>query len=106
MKWIACLVVAMGCQRGADAPTSDYAKDVETLCECMTRSGADKVDPDARTLTIANWLAANLKTPDARTFLVQIQPLVGNAKANALEAEARRVGLGGCALAAEWRTPQ
>lgn len=106
MKWIACLVVVLGCQRGADAPTSDYTKDVEALCDCMSRSGADKVDPDARALTIANWLAANLKTPDARTFLVQIQPLVGDAKADALEAEARRVGLPGCALAREWRTPR
>jgi hypothetical protein len=117
MKWIACLLVAaLGCQRGDNdkkpPPVSsvrtaapDYAKDIESLCESMTRSGADKIAPDARTLTIANWLAANLVTAESRKFLVEIQPLVGEAKAQALEAEARRVGLPGCALAAEWRTP-
>ena len=71
----------------------------------MTRSGADRIDEEARALTIANWLGANLKTDESRKFLVQIQPLVGEPKATALETEARRVGLPGCALAAEWRTP-
>lgn len=117
MKTIACLVLALalGCQQGdratpsptatapAAAPSSDYARDIEALCEVATRSGADATD--ARTLTIANWLAANLKTPESRTFLVKIQPLGGEAKAQALETEAKRVGLAGCALAAEWRTP-
>jgi len=118
MKTIACLLIAvLGCQRGdgdkpapgasvvAAAPGSPYAKDIEALCESVTRSGADKIEPEARTLTIANWLAANLTTPESRKFLVQIQPLVGEAKAAALESEAKRVGLAGCALAAEWRTP-
>ena len=123
MKMLACLlVVALGCQSGnADkpapaksvgsaapgsaAPGSPYAKDIEALCESMTRSGANAIEPEARTLTIANWLAANLTTPESRKFLVQIQPLVGEAKAAALEGEAKRVGLSGCALAAEWRTP-
>jgi hypothetical protein len=117
MKWIACLlVVALGCQRGDNenkpAPVSsvrtaapDYAQDIDSLCQSVTRSGADKIEANARTLTIANWLAANLKTPESRKFLVEIQPLVGEAKAQALEAEAKRVGLGTCALAAEWRTP-
>ena len=36
-------------------------------------------------------------------FGTRIQPLTGNDKADALEAEARRVGHDGCALAAEWR---
>jgi hypothetical protein len=34
---------------------------------------------------------------------VRIAPLTGEPKAKALEAEARRVGLGSCALAAAWR---
>lgn len=119
MKAIACclLVVALGCQRGegdkpapattaaSTAPGSPYAKDIAALCESVTRSGADKIEPEARTLTIANWLAANLTTAESRKFLVEIQPLVGEAKAAALESEAKRVGLSGCALAAEWRTP-
>jgi hypothetical protein len=119
MKSIACLLVAMlGCQRGdsdksagkavpvpAESEAALYAKDIEALCESVTRSGADKIEPEARTLTIANWLAANLTTADSRKFLVEIQPLVGEAKAAALDSEAKRVGLSGCALAAEWRTP-
>jgi hypothetical protein len=97
-----------GCQRTESStppPASDYAQDIAALCDSVKRSGADQVDEDARALTIANWLGTNLKTPESRKFLVQIQPLVGEAKATALETEARRVGLAGCALAAEWRTP-
>jgi len=118
MKWFACLVVAsLGCQSGAgDAPASGqsvraappgsgYAKDIEALCESVVRSGADKIEPEARTLTNPNWLAANLTTPESRQFLVRIQPLVGDAKASALDGEAKRVGLTGCSLATEWRSP-
>ena len=115
-KWFACLlVVCLGCQKGeGDAPASGqsvraappgsgYAKDIEALCDVIARSGAP--DDDSRTMLIANWLAANLTTPESRQFLIKIQPLQGEAKANALEAEAKRVGLSGCALAAEWRKP-
>jgi hypothetical protein len=107
------LLVLAGCQRGETSsdpaktpvapPSSDYAADISALCDCVKRSGA--AADDSRALTIANWLAANLKTPESRKFLVQIQPLASEPKATALEAEARRVGLPGCALAAEWRTP-
>lgn len=103
-----------GCQRDSDKsapvasvvsapPGSAYAKDIEALCDCVSRSGADKMDQDAKTLTIANWLAQTLTTPESKAFLVRIQPLGGTAKADALEAEAKRVGLSGCALAGEWR---
>lgn len=85
------------------APGSDYALDIAALCDSVARSGA--ADDDSRTLTIANWLAANLKTAESRKFLVQIQPLAPEPKATALETEARRVGLPGCALAALWRAP-
>lgn len=114
MKFV-CLVavLAAACQRGETSsepaprpvapPNGEYAADIAALCDCVKRSGA--ADDDSRALTIANWLAANLKTPESRKFLVQIQPLAPEPKATALEAEARRVGLSGCALAAEWRTP-
>lgn len=118
MKAVAVLLLALvACQRGetdAGAPThsvitaapgSEYAVDIATLCNAVVGSGADKVDEDARALTIANYLGANLKTAESRKFLVQIQPLSGEPKATALDTEARRVGLPGCALAAEWRTP-
>jgi len=85
--------------------TNDYAGDIARLCDAVKLSGADGVPAGERALPIANWLAASLKTQDSRKFLVHIQPLVGNDKAKALDDEAKRVGLGGCALADEWRTP-
>lgn len=118
VKTIACalLVLVAACQTKDDAkaapaqsvraaaPESPYAKDIEALCDVIKRSGADK-DPDATMVTVATWLAANMTTPESKQFLARIQPLQGNEKATALENEAKRVGLDGCALAAEWRTP-
>jgi hypothetical protein len=86
------------------APVSpEYAADIEKLCDVVKRSGAEKHEPNDRMYLIATWLGANLTTAEARKFLATIQPLRGNAKADALEAEGKRVGLAGCALAAEWR---
>jgi hypothetical protein len=104
-----------GCQRGesreqasasaeqAAPTTAPYARDIERLCNVIVRSGADKVPTSERALPIANWLADNLETSQSRTFLVHIQPLEGEAKARALDEEARRVGVGECPLSAEWR---
>jgi len=82
-----------------------YASDLEKLCDVVVRAGVADVDPNDRTYVVATWLAANLQTQEARKFLARIQPLVGEAKAVALETEAARVGLTGCPLAAEWRKP-
>jgi hypothetical protein len=90
----------------AGAPAAKaYADDIKKLCDVVKLSGAESYPADERMLPIANWLAANLATPESRQFLVRIQPLVGEPKAEALEAEARRTGLSGCALATEWRAP-
>lgn len=89
----------------AAAASKDYAGDIAKLCEVVQLSGAEAESPDDRRLPIANWLAANLTTSESRQFLAQIQPLVGDRKADALDAEARRVGLAACSLAAEWRAP-
>lgn len=109
---LVAIAIGLGCDGSGDKPaaptrTDDgpYAKDIEKLCDVIARSGADQVPASERTYPIATWLAANLETPEARKFLVRIQPLVGDEKAKALEDEARRVGLPGCALAAEWRSP-
>ncbi len=82
---------------------TEYASDIRRLCDSVALSGADQMPKGERALPLANWLAANLKTPESRAFLVKIQPLVGEPKAAALDAEAKRLGLDGCALAAEWR---
>jgi len=89
----------------APAASKDYAGDIAKLCEVVQLSGAEAESPEDRRLPIANWLAANLVTAESRQFLAKIQPLVGDPKADALDAEARRVGLASCSLAAEWRAP-
>jgi hypothetical protein len=103
-----CVCVA-GCQReaGGTAPPvpEPYRDDIAALCNVVTRSGADQVPAAERTVLIATWLSGHLQTAEAHDYLVKIGPLVGDAKAAALEAEATRVGLQKCALAAEWRTP-
>lgn len=117
LAWlIACALVA--CQRNetppaagsaAAAPSSvvpAYRQDIENLCDAVARSGAAQRPASEHPLLIAQWLGANLTTEDAHRFLVKIQPLRGATKADALEAEAARVGLTGCALAAVWRTPE
>jgi len=107
----ACLAgglgVAAGCQRSADhkppAVPEVYRADIENLCDAVTRSGAAQRPADEHALIIATWLGGQLKTEEAHQYLVRIQPLTGDAKADALEAEAQRVGLARCALAGEWR---
>src|SRR5512144_1546516 len=110
MKRIAMLfayLVAAGCQRGAGTaapPVSElYRSDISNLCDSVVSSGADQLPAGERPLAIASWLGTHLQTQEAHDYLVRIQPLDGEPKAAALDAEARRVGLPGCALAAEWR---
>ena len=101
---IACLTVVAGCQRSGGSTVSEtYRADIERVCNVVARSGADQLPADERMLAIATWLGSNLETGEAHDYLVRIQPLTGEPKAAALEAEARRVGLSRCALAAEWR---
>ena len=83
--------------------TDDYRADITTLCDVVHLSGADTGPPDERWMRTSMWLPSHLKTEDAHTFLVDIQPLANEQKAQALEAEAHRVGLQGCALATELR---
>lgn len=92
-------------QPDAPPPSKEYAGDIAKLCDVVRLSGAEAESPEDRRLPVASWLAANLATAESRQFLAQIQPLEGANKAEALDAEARRVGLTGCALAAEWRAP-
>ncbi len=86
-------------------PSKEYAADIEKLCDVVRLAGVEGDRTNDRLLLIANWLAANLTTAESRQFLVRIQPLGDEPKADALDAEARRVGLPGCNLSAEWRSP-
>lgn len=106
-QWLSRVVlvglVACGGTPEPSATPPAYTADIEKLCDVVKRSGAQDHEPNDRVYLIATWLGANLTTAEARKFLADIQPLKGNAKADALDAEARRVGLPSCALSAEWR---
>jgi predicted metalloprotease with PDZ domain len=103
------LGVALGGACHKDAPrasaqvTPEYKQDITNLCDVLHLSGADQLPADSRTPTIAMWLGPHITTPAGHEFLVKIQPLEGMTKAAALDDEAKRVGLDGCALADEWR---
>ncbi len=88
---------------GAGATTADYAKDIDRLCNVMARSGADQQGPGDQMLTTATWLSENLKTPESKQFMLRTNQLAAPERVAALEAEAGRVGLAGCPLAALWR---
>ena len=106
-RLLAGLALVAGCQRSAGsaaAPISQtYRDDIARLCDVVVQSGANQLPPGERALPIATWLSAHLESQEAHDYLVKIQPLTGEPKAAALDAEARRVGLASCALAAEWR---
>ena len=83
-----------------------YRTDVQKICDSMSLSGADKLEKLERVAPHSKWLGENLSTREAQMFLVNMKQQAGNeAKAKALEAEAKRVGLPGCALANEFRAP-
>jgi len=86
----------------ADAK-SGYARDIDRICNADRYSGALAEDEGDRPLIVAQWLGSNLETSRAHEFLVKIQPLGGAAKADALEAEAKRMGVEGCSVAQLWR---
>ena len=96
------MVVSCGSDTTASRPDTPYASDIAKLCDVVARSGAAGHDGNDRMFLVATWLGSNLETADARAFLARIQPLEGESKAAALDGEAARVGLTGCALAAEW----
>jgi hypothetical protein len=98
--------VVGSCQRGTDAPETAgdlYRTDIVMLCDSLHLSHADQEPKEQQWATQAIWLARATKTEAAHEFFVKIKPLEGNARAQALDDEARRVGLDKCALASEWR---
>lgn len=125
---VAALFVALfGCQSGDKAASTNaapvgsapsppsapvttrtdepYKNDVQKVCNVIELSGAAAHASNDRVYLVATWLGKHLETSDAQKWLASIQRLNGNSKADALEQEARRVGLASCALAAEWRSP-
>jgi hypothetical protein len=123
MKWIAVLLAAAACQSGnaeqaSPSPqtgsstiislpkaqvTDAYRTDITNLCDSLRLSGAIDKPKDEQWQHLAMWLGPHITTDAGHEFLVAIQPLQGDAKAIALESEAKRVGLAKCDLANEWR---
>lgn len=113
VKRLLCAILVLGACQSDDKPAAPaappastdkvYAEDIARLCDSMKLSGADQMAKLERVAPHSKWLGENLQTRDAQKFLISTQPLKGEAKASALEAEAKRVGLAGCALAAEFR---
>jgi hypothetical protein len=102
---LASLLLVAACHKSkpAAAITPEYKQDITNLCDVVHLSGADQLPEGSRTPSIAIWLGPHITTPAGHDFLVKIQPLEGMEKAGALDAEAKRVGIGTCALADEWR---
>jgi hypothetical protein len=110
-RFFCVFVVCCACQ-SEDKPAAKpapaaadqtYTEDIQRICDSMSLSGADKMAKLERVAPHSKWLGENVKTKEAQKFLISTQPLQGEAKAAAFEAEAKRVGLPGCALAAEFR---
>jgi hypothetical protein len=110
----AALVAVLGvgqasCQKTVtqtDFRSTPLGRDVDRICNAVEQSGVDK-DPSAnRQVFVAQWLGANIESGDGRNFLVSLARVEGEAKATLLEEQARRVGLSGCPLAAEWKKPR
>src|SRR5690349_13918272 len=104
---VAAFVLCTACQSGK--PSSEawketgYGRDMEKLCNAVKYSGADQASDDTRSILVARWLGKNLETNKMHQFLVKIQPMGPDEKAQALDDEARSVGLGECPLAREWK---
>jgi hypothetical protein len=118
MKWIALALALGACQHGdaseakpTVAPPSQprltdaYRADIAALCDVIKQSGADQLPESDRMVISAQWLAQHITTKEGHDYLIAIQPLEGEQHAKALDDEAHRVGLPGCALAAMWRKP-
>jgi hypothetical protein len=95
-----------GCQRGdssRDWKATPIGRDVDRICNALVQSGAAEQPAGSRQMLVAQWLGSNIESQDGRDFLAGLARHQGAAKADALEAKAKDVGLAGCPLAAQWR---
>jgi hypothetical protein len=103
---IGCAFVVAACKsQSGPRPDSDYRADVERICFAEQLSHAEEIDPNARFVHVAQWLGANLVTPQARDLLAQQARLEPADKAALLRAEAREVGIDRCPTADTWAPP-
>ena len=82
---------------------SPLGRDIERVCNVLTYAGVADKSPNEQLNAILEWLPQNIESEDGRNFLGSIAELQGNAKADALDAGAHKVGLTDCPLALVWR---
>ncbi|MCA9679757.1 MAG: hypothetical protein KC464_32295 [Myxococcales bacterium] len=97
-------LLLVACQKGDSSPpvAAGYRDDVSHICDVMSLSGADQQDEGSRTFIVASWLGANVTSEDGHAFLVRFQQTPDPDKPKVLRDEAKKVGLGDCALATMW----
>ena len=78
-------------------------RDMDRICNVIERAGVAHLSEGEQAMATIAWLPKNIESEAGREFLASIANLEGNAKADALEQGARRVGLAECALAQLWR---
>ncbi len=91
-------VVAQG-----DWRSSPLGRDLDRICNVVERSGAAALPEGEQVMATLQWLPANIESESGREFLASIAQLEGDAKADALDAGARRAGLSDCPTALLWR---
>lgn len=78
-------------------------RDLDRICNVVERSGASALPEGEQVMATLQWLPANIESESGREFLASIAQLEGDAKADALDAGARKVGLSDCPTALLWR---
>jgi hypothetical protein len=82
---------------------SPLGRDLERICNVLAYTGVADKSANQQLDAILEWLPRSIESEDGRNFLGSIAELQGPAKADALDAGARKVGLTDCPLALEWR---
>lgn len=86
-----------------DWRSSPLGRDLDRICNVVERSGAAALPEGEQVMATLQWLPANIESESGREFLASIAHLEGDAKADALDAGARRAGLSDCPTALLWR---
>jgi hypothetical protein len=102
LVWLA----TAGCQTGgpSDSKTAEspFQRDMARICNGEQRSGALSQPPEQRQMLVAQWLATNIETADARSLLAQIVQSAPADKVTLLRDAATRAGIDDCPLIRAW----
>jgi hypothetical protein len=78
-------------------------RDLDRICNVVAYAGVADKPADEQLMATLEWLPRNIESEAGKDFLASIANLDGNAKADALDAGAHRVGLKDCPIAGRWR---